>query len=143
MTTAHLGLFLHELGILGSEMESYAVAKSIKKNWEGLTHYWMEHPELRLTQVLIGMGFIPNATGTWFYKDESLWLIEKGILEERDITFWGSQLDKDNKPLEQTKWRLIKNLTGKHLKAIKVFCEAKGRPVPRIITNEISYRNEH
>jgi hypothetical protein len=36
-----------------------------------IKEYWLKNQDLRLSQVLISMGYIPNAPGFWFYMEDS------------------------------------------------------------------------
>lgn len=80
--------------------------------------YWLEHPDLRLGQVLLHLGYIHNTPGMWYYTEEVKWMIEKGLVEPREILFWGVNFTKDMERLPETEWRLIKDLNTEHIKAI-------------------------
>lgn len=82
-----------------------------------LKKFWEENPDLRLTQVLVNMNYIPNAPGLWYYTEESDWLIKNNICEPRDILFWGINFDKNMKRIPHEKV-LIKTLDTAHIKAI-------------------------
>lgn len=87
---------------------------AISQNWKELREFWEANPYLRLFQVLINGGFLPNLPGFYYYKEETDYCIEKGYLQPRDIYFWGSY-GKDGKgPL---KWISIKKMETDHLKA--------------------------
>lgn len=51
---------------------------------------WMNRDKYNLAQALIQFrilgGVVPK--GIWQYKDECQWVVEQGIMEERDISFW-------------------------------------------------------
>lgn len=89
----------------------------IKQNLKTIQEYWESVPDLRFSQVLVVMGFVPNHPGTWFYKEEKGILLEQG-LSLREVCFWGRNKDKEGNILKQTEWVLIKDLTKGHIKAI-------------------------
>ena len=77
---------------------------------------WESSPDSRFTQILTCMGLIPNGP-VWFIEDEELF-IDLGILEERDIYFWGKNFTKEGKKLSQTEYIPIKDMETSHIKSI-------------------------
>jgi len=111
-----LGKYLHTQAIFSSEMEAHEYAKTV--NLDKLAAEWKKHPDMRLTQMLITFFGLPNFPGFWFYKEEDEELINKGMIEARDILFWGSNYTKKGKKREETVWKPIRNLDTDHIKAI-------------------------
>lgn len=108
--------FIKETGVFENEDEVDALV--IDFDVEQIRSFWESNPDFRLTQVLIQLGYLPNAPGFWFYTEEEEWLIDKGILESRDILFWGKNFDVDMNRLPETEWSLIKDMTTDHIEAI-------------------------
>jgi hypothetical protein len=92
------------------------IASEIDKN--ALRDFWFKNPDLRLTQVLVQMNYIPNALGMWYYYDECNWLIEKGYYKWEELHFWGVNYDKDNKRLPETIFKPLCELTSDHIQNI-------------------------
>ena len=106
------------------DAELKRLCDKVNENKTKIEEYWKQNPDLRLTQVLVNLELIPNFPGGWYYIEEVDWLIEQQILEPRDIKFWGVNYTKDMTPLEETDWRLIKDLETDHIEAI---LEGRGR----------------
>ena len=83
-----------------------------------IENIWKQFPDYRLSQVLTSQNIIPNVPGMWFYKEDEDVMIESGCLEERDIYFWGKNLNKEGKLLTKTEFILIKNMETSHIKSI-------------------------
>ena len=77
---------------------------------------WENSPDSRFAQTLICMGLIPDGP-MWFIEDEELF-IDLGILEERDIYFWGKRYTKDGKIMPNYEFVLIKDMETSHIKSI-------------------------
>ena len=103
--------------------------------------YWSKNPDLRLTQVLINLGIIDNLSGFWFNTEEDDWLVENGFLKPRDICFWGSDYDKDIKPLSSTKYTLIKDLDTEHIENILNVIRGNSN-YKKYLEDELEYRKE-
>lgn len=77
----------------------------------------------------------------WYYTEEVKWMIEKGLVEPREILFWGVNFTKDMVRLPETEWRLIKDLNTEHIKAILEGGYADANPYyKRIFEDEIRKR---
>ena len=87
-------------------------------NMQILKKFWLDNYDLRLTQVLVNLDIIPNYLGTWYYTEETNWLVEHKILKFEEIHFWTSILDKNNKKLKKPKVILLKNMKIDHIQAI-------------------------
>lgn len=46
--------------------------KRIKPYLKKIEKFWLKHPELRFTQVLVNLDIIPNFPGMWYYKEDEL-----------------------------------------------------------------------
>jgi len=79
--------------------------------------YWKERPDFRYSQVLIGMGIIPNFPGWWFYTEEDDILEQQGCVPSSFI-LWGVNFDKDMNRLPETDYRFICDLETGHIQAI-------------------------
>jgi len=99
----------------GDEKTEYT--KRLNEKFDEMVEYWMKNPDLRVTQVLVNMGIIPNKQGFWYYKEDHELLIELGR-EARDIVLWGVNYTKGMKLLPKTKWTPIKDLATDHIQAI-------------------------
>lgn len=79
-------------------------------------NFWESAPYNSFTQTLICMGLIPDGP-IWNIEDEELFT-ELGILEERDIYFWGKRYTKDGKIMPNYKFVLIKDMETPYIKSI-------------------------
>jgi len=71
-----------------------AVLSLIAVKDKEITEFWKDNPDLRYSQVLIGMGIIPNYPGFWFsYEDEDN-LQDQGV-DPAIFLIWGVNFDKD------------------------------------------------
>jgi len=86
------------------------------KNKE-ITEFWKDNPDLRYSQVLIGMGIIPNYSGFWYFNEEDDILEQQGI-DPATIMVWGVNFDKDMNQLPNTDYRFICDLETDHIQAI-------------------------
>lgn len=99
------------------------IVKNFNLNINNIEKYWLNNPDLRLTQVLINLDIIPNFPGSWYYIEETDWLIKNNYCKFEDINFWGKRLDINNKLLSETKWILLKDLSMDHIESILSFVE--------------------
>lgn len=120
---------LHKLFIHWFDTNFEASEQAILGSKRKIKKFWMANHDLRLSQVLINMGYIGNYPGVWYYEEDDDALIAAGC-EPRDILFWGQIYDKDMKRLPETKWNLIKNMTIDHIKAVLVYVEERNRHLP-------------
>jgi len=88
---------------------------AVKK--DDISEFWHNNPDLRFSQVLINMGFMPNYEGFWYYKEEPEILEEQGLTPETFL-FWGQNYDKDMVLLPKTVYKVINELNTDHIEAI-------------------------
>lgn len=102
--------------------------------------FWNANPDLRLSQVLINYGVLPNMPGFWYYKEYHDILQAQGI-DPREFMFWGRHMNKDGTMLPKPEYILIKDLEDDHLKAL---VEGKwGNDIyQHYFKTELNYRNE-
>jgi len=90
------------------------IALNCNNEKEKIEFLWMANPDLRLTQVLVIRGILPNSSGFWFYTEEVDYMIEKNIVKLEEILFWGTY-GKDGKgPL---KYVSLNNMDSGHIEA--------------------------
>lgn len=91
-------------------------------NWNDMFNIfkqvYTDNPDLRITQVLVNIGIIPNIEGFWYYTEDEPLMVESGLLQERDIYFWGKNFTKEGKKLEETEYILIKDMETSHIESI-------------------------
>jgi len=97
-------------------------SEEILENWcdryGEFIEFWESNPDLRLPQVLINLGIMPNFGGFYYHKEDEDSMIESGLIDARDILFWGINYTKDNKPLDETAWTLIADMNTDHISTI-------------------------
>lgn len=94
------------------DIENYV--EKYKENLSDIKKNWEMFPDLRLTQLLIHCGILPNKPGVWFYIEETDYLIENKIVKPEDILFWGTYGKDGKQPL---KYITINNMTSEHIEA--------------------------
>lgn len=67
------------------------ICKNIVINQKQIEEYWLENYDQRFTQVLVNLGLMNNYHGFWYYTEEDEWLMEKKLVELRDILFLKSK----------------------------------------------------
>ncbi len=99
--------------------------ENIEHNIEHIRKHWLNSPDLRLGQLLINEGFLPNYMMLWLC-EENDWLILNEYCKYEDINFWGSNYDKNMVKLPETKYKLLKDLDDAHISAIIDYHTDKG-----------------
>lgn len=131
-----------EIGMPFYEIDN--IIKAWKLNEDLVKKLWIKNPDLRLTQVLINVGIMPNFPGFYYYIEDELLMIDTGLLAPRDILFWGQNYDKDNNRLDETNYILIRDINNGHLQAILdvVFKDIKTHihPYYKFLTDELKRR---
>ena len=93
------------------------LVENVINNLSGIKKEWENHPDLRLGQLLINQGYVPD-NYKLYNIEEVDWLIDNKVLKLEEICFWGSNYDKDLNRLTETKYRLLKDLEDSHIAAI-------------------------
>ena len=99
--------------------------------------YWKENPDQRFGQVLINLGFIEDKLNIWI--DEEYDILIAQSLKPRDVVFWTSYYDKDNKLLDKPISRLIKDLDTEHIQTLLGI--VKTTNMFEILFNELKFRH--
>lgn len=100
--------------IMGKDYEIDMLIE-IENNIDDIQRFWMSNPDLRLTQVLVNLGIIPNKPGFWYYIEEVDWLMQNEYVEPRDILYWGTYGKNGDKPLKKV---LIKDMSNEHIENV-------------------------
>ena len=79
---------------------------------------WETHTDLRMSQILVRLGIVPNFPGFWFMEEDDDIMIETNLLKPRDIKFWGQNYNKNMEKLPETNWILLKDLSRDHIENI-------------------------
>lgn len=131
-----------EIGMPFYEIDN--IIKAWKLSEDLVKKLWIKNPDLRLTQALINVGVMPNFPGFYYYIEDEQLMIDTGLLEARDILFWGQNYDKDNNRLDETNYILIRDINDGHLQAIldDVFKDPKTHihPYYKFLTDELKIR---
>jgi hypothetical protein len=90
------------------------IVEKCKDKIASIGSYWVENPDQRLTQVLVNMGIIENVSGTWYYMEETEYMITSHTLKPEEILFWGSY-GKDGQ--QKLKYILLKDMESEHIEA--------------------------
>lgn len=93
------------------------VEKFILDNILVIKEYWLLHFDLRFSQVLINLEYIPYILGVWYNYEEDEILKMQGYLP-RDYIFWGSIYDDKGNTLSETSYKLIKDLDINHMQKL-------------------------
>lgn len=94
------------------------IIKQWNAEYEIISAFWKENIDLRLPQVLISAGIMPNYTGFYFYKEDEATVILSKVLKREEILFWGNNYDAQGNLLSETRWVLPAEMTKGHLEAI-------------------------
>lgn len=103
--------WLHYLDYIGSD----ELIENVTKNKTFLKKYWLNNPDLRLTQVLINLDLIENINGFKYYIEEVDYLIENGFVKPEDIYLWGTYGKDGNQPL---KYIPISKMESSHIEIV-------------------------
>ncbi len=123
---AKLTILNHWFGVEpGTQLSFDSPFNHIETMLTGWTEYfdifsqdWQTHPDLRMSQVLVRLGIIPNFPGFWFMEEDDNIMIDCNLIKPRDIKFWGQNYNKNMEKLPETNWILIKDLSRDHIENI-------------------------
>jgi hypothetical protein len=102
--------------VMGVDNVGDDTLKELFRRLPELEERWKENPDWRLGQLLSNENFMESSIG--WNVEEVDYMIDSGMLEARDITFWGVNYTKDMVKLPETEFRLIKDLETAHIEAI-------------------------
>lgn len=94
-----------------------AVLSLISVKGREIKEFWYNNPDLRYSQVLIGLGIVPNYPGFWYMYEEDEILEDQGI-KGYPLLLWGVNFDKNMNQLPETDYRFICDLETDHIQAI-------------------------
>lgn len=114
--------------------------KNIIDNIPLIKEKWHDMPDLRFSQILIRLNFIPNSFGFWYYYEEDDILKLQGY-KPRDYKFWGNIYNKDGELLPETNYILVKNMNIDHMqKLIDGKWLREGTEMYKVILDELINR---
>lgn len=116
-----------------------SVEKSILNDILDIKDEWLFSTNLRFSQLLVNLGYVPNIPGGWYYLEEDEILRMQGY-KPRDYTFWGSIYNSDGELLEETKYNLIKDLEISHMKKLVEGNWLRNFDIKKVITDELKMR---
>jgi hypothetical protein len=103
--------------------KSFDILKTkIISNLEKIKNHWLKYSDLRLGQLLINEGYLPDNSSLWNV-EETKWLVDNKLCNFEDINFWGKTRDKYGNKLPETKKILLKDLDNAHISAILDWCD--------------------
>lgn len=105
-----------------NEKQTNLLVNKINDNIQGITNYWNNNPDLRLGQMLIIQGYLPE-NYKLFQVEETEWLVENNLCKFEEINFWGRTRDEFNNKLPQIEYILLKDVNDAHISAILDWCE--------------------
>ncbi len=89
----------------------------ISENLPRIIKEWYAAPDLRLGQLLINMGLLPDIGRLWMVEEVD-WLVINNYCNFEDINFWGRDFNKDGRRIDKTEYILLKDLTDDHIENI-------------------------
>lgn len=92
--------------------------KSVKKIVLQLSKTWNNHPDWRLSQLLVNLGLYPNYPGLWYYM-EDYDVMKKLGFPDSEIFLWGTYGINGDEPL---KYLILKDMKLDHIQAILDNC---------------------
>lgn len=103
------------------KLHNYVDPTKIKETFDErkkeVKEFWLQNSDLRFSQVLVSLEYIPNIPGAWYYMEEDE-ILEKLGYPLEEILLWGTNYDKDMNRLPNTIWKPINELESDHLRAI-------------------------
>lgn len=128
---------IHEIWGNLDEDATLDVYSSIKNNIKDIEEFWLDNPDLRISQVLVNLGIIPNSYGRWYYLEENE-ILEKLKIPHRDFILWGTRGINGDGPVE---YLLLKDLTTSHIEAIIKTQKRLSDKMIDIFKEELKFRN--
>ena len=113
----YVSVVLRDAYGLENDLDLEPTCEDIYNNWDEIKSYWLDNPELRFTQVITSLGFIPNVAGFWYYIEEDE-VLEKLGFSPQSYLLWGQYFDKDMNRLPEPIYRPIRELESDHILAI-------------------------
>lgn len=113
----YTGVLENAYGINEGEYDIDAYVDEMYNRKDEIKSFWNDNPDLRFSQVLVGLSIIHNIPGFWYNMEENEVLEILGI-DRREYLLWGQNYDKDMNRLPETIYRPIKDLDTDHIKAI-------------------------
>ena len=91
--------------------------QKIVDNIETIKEEWLFMPDLRFSQMLVNLGYVPNIPGAWYYYEEDEILNLQGY-KPREYIYWGNIYDKDKNKLPEVNYILVKDLGIDHMQTL-------------------------
>lgn len=102
---------------------------------------WLNFYDLRFSQILTSLGYLPNISGFWYYYEEDEILKMQGY-KPRDYIFWGNIFDKTGNRLPEVNYILIKDMNTDHIdNLLKNGWVTEEHSYYKIFKNELLIRN--
>jgi len=106
------------------ETKKVELISTIHQNWELIEKEWIKYPDYRFGQLLCNLNLVDKLVENIIWNiEEDDWLIKNNYVNIEDIKFWGVNYDKNEKPLKETEFKLLKDLELDHIKNIIKFFE--------------------
>lgn len=108
----------------------------IKKNIKTIKRYWKENSDLRIGQLLISIGYIPDNLRVWS-KECNAFLRALGV-SQKEYQLWGTYGINNN---QKIKFKLLKDLDISHLNNI-LKTQNLSLDIETIIKNELKFKKK-
>ena len=109
-------LLHNQWNLFNSKLEAGSYVKDIKEHIKVIKEFWTNNPDLRISQVLVTLGILPNIMGAyWYMMEEHEILIGQHVVHPENCLFWGSIYTRRLKRRKQTKYILIKDMSKNHI----------------------------
>lgn len=130
--------------------DAYSSIEYIIEQWEkyeeNLESHWKYSPDWRFSQLLINSGIMRNFPGFYYHKEDETSVIESGILEAKDILFWGNFFDENKKRLDEPRFLLASEMSSSHIKNVLAMHYEDGADIPkdfiRVFEEELKNREK-
>ena len=129
-----------EITIDISEKETINLSQfGSKPDFDELEKYWLENPDLRLTQLFVNTGQMPNIPGFWYYMEDYEFMLNIGF-EPREIMLWGTYGKNIDQPLKHV---FLKDMSNEHINAVLTNVKNISEKYKTAFENELKYRKEN